>query len=75
MSKPELYPIMWGNWTDDGETHYFDVDCKGQLYWDKKPVVVRRKVRLGTFERWVAILGLIATFGRVAMALWANLKS
>ncbi len=35
----------------------------GRLYWDGKEVVTRTKIRLGTFERWVASFAALGTFG------------
>ncbi|WP_461220703.1 hypothetical protein [Methylobacterium sp. CM6247] len=34
-----------------------------QLYWDGSQVVVRNKVRLGTYERWIATIAALGTLG------------
>lgn len=35
----------------------------GTLYWDGKEIVTRGRVKLGTYERWVAGIAAFATFG------------
>jgi hypothetical protein len=35
----------------------------GKLYWDGAEVVTRTKLRLATFERWIASFAAIGTFG------------
>jgi hypothetical protein len=35
----------------------------GKLYWDGKEIVTRSLVRLGTFERWIAVIATGCAFG------------
>jgi hypothetical protein len=35
----------------------------GKLFWDGKEVITRHRIRLGTFERWVAVIATAGTFG------------
>ncbi len=35
----------------------------GRLYWDGHEIVTRNKIRLGTFERWIASFAALGTFG------------
>lgn len=35
----------------------------GRLFFDGKEVLTRNKVRLGTFERWIASFAALGTFG------------
>jgi hypothetical protein len=37
-----------------------------KLYWDGKEIVVRSAFRLGTFERWIASIAAVGTFGNFA---------
>jgi hypothetical protein len=39
----------------------------GKLYWDGKEIVMRSAIRLGTFERWVASIAALGTFGSFAV--------
>ncbi len=38
-------------------------ETTGKLYWDGVEVVTRSKLRLGTFERWIASFAALGTFG------------
>lgn len=38
-------------------------DKTGELYWDGKPVALRRPIRLGTFERWAVVIAALGTVG------------
>jgi hypothetical protein len=35
----------------------------GKLFWDGKEVITRGPIRLGTYERWIASLAALGTFG------------
>jgi hypothetical protein len=35
----------------------------GNLYWDGKEIVIKRRLRLETLERWIALLVACGTFG------------
>ncbi len=39
----------------------------GKLYWDGREIITRGPVRLGTFERWVAVIATLGTFGSFAI--------
>jgi hypothetical protein len=41
----------------------------GSLYWDGKEIKTYRSIRLGTFERWVAVIAAVGTFGTFVVNL------
>lgn len=63
--KPEwpdgVYGISLG-----GLDHLGINQTTGKLYWDGKEIVTRSRVRLDTFERWIAAM---AAFGTVLAAI------
>ena len=44
------------------------------LYWDGKQVVVRSSIRLGTFERWIAAIATLGTFGTFIVEVGRSAK-
>ncbi len=41
----------------------------GVLYWDGREIVIRRTFKLGTVERWIAIVAATGTFGTFVVNL------
>lgn len=44
-----------------------------ELYWDGRQLLMRSRVRLGTFERWIASIAALGTFGNFFVQLGRSL--
>ena len=53
------------------ETDGFGVDAAGTLYWQGKPVEIRRPLELSKWQSW---LGAAAALSAVVLALWDTLR-
>ena len=63
--------ILFGAEADNGKGGDFGIDDSGKLYWNGKPVVTEKKVKL---QWWVNLSAIIAAISSVTMAVVAVLE-
>jgi hypothetical protein len=74
--KPENWPKGVRAISTEGLTLLGIHEKTDALYWDGKEILVRRALRLGTFERWIASIAALGTFGTFVvniLRLWKGL--
>ena len=65
--KKEIH-FLFGTPADNGKGGEFGIDDDGQLYWNGKPVVTEKKVKL---QWWVNCSAIAAAAASVVMAIVA----
>jgi len=61
----EIY-TLFGASSDNGKGGDFGVDDDGKLYWNGKPIVTEKKIKL---QWWVNLSAIIAAISSVVMAV------